>query len=1705
LFILSQMSSFFALLTKLAHYRLEILPSRLFEDSLPHTFVAHYMHWYDREKNEVVLRDRTTPWSASKLDWRLTCTGTVWRLVRGAETCFNISSKSSRTLLHIFRPLEDVKHIQTTWNTTSEAVCISLPRLQLDFYIAHGTTQIKCRQYRSMAVDSNQNIGTLVGLTSKLVMRGQSDTERMVLIPLPREFGSGTVSYNKTSVPHHVEVTINRDDTTRVCAYVLDTILGRIIDSGDLQSKLLLTYLHALTSHCLPDSFTGCTGTEAALRILRSASIRSFETLSAENISILTSIANLAPLRKVQPSHTQQIFWDPDLPVLSQDTSYYSLVKEMFDEAQRNVFLHPASEFVEPKDLPVIEKYVQRRDTIRGSIFKVDGYGAESFTTEEDEIYSARDTNVEPERSERAYKAATFIIRDNAALHKPLDELKTGLFETNLSQFVMRSASGSYDLASLCFDTKWLGDSSSLLAEHWCSLHLSLPKAPKRTNRFNIMLWLSAMAYSTTANMDSIYALGAFYRLKDMASVKPPTAASSFNLARGHTWNAEEIAGIAEDAKRPISDCPEAQIPVDPEAKRGVHARKVNGLCRKNQKDAAGKFVSALRSQWPRCKPSTPTAKEIKIYLDITPAMLKVRGCFKAWHDNLRFYEYLDRVSTLLARQEVIAIPILQHVLAAPLSTSDTYPADRHYAMSSIFNLPAPTIRPTSTNLPLFVEQHEASFVTIPSEPEVRLLDQPHIEGAGHARGVLELVSSLGLRSISKYEKEYVRALRDSSKKLTLYENANKSQIAELTLDTSSILKEHLKASESHFEALSCTLAQVVQGETGSDREIAFLVQQAPRISPSTWLKCLNRENFGTLSESWKVVIVEYARAITHLHRARRMVAVANKPLELAQEIQNVGHTNWSPYQFPETLLLEAESGILVREVQETIAAQMRTPPNGENAVCQLNMGEGKSSVIVPILAAALADAQNLVRIVIAKPQSKQMLQVLISKLGGLLNRRVYHLPFSRELRLSASEARIVRSICQECMDHRGVLLVQPEHILSFKLMSIETVLIDQPDVASSLLDTQQFLDKHTRDIVDESDENFSPHFELVYTMGLQQAIDFAPQRWIIIQQILGLLPKYASQVRDDLPVAIEIHQSSEGAFPRVRTLRPDATDKLLARIAEHVVEYGLTGLPTRAFSGKEDKAALETYITQPVLTLDQIQAVETSKFWTESTKHAVLLVRGLIACGILRFTLGSKRWRVNYGLDLDRTPGTLLAVPYRFKDGPNPRAEYSHPDVLILLTLLSHYYGGLSDEQMFNAFDHLSNSDQSAVQFQEWVATAAPSLPAASRTLSGINLRDRQHCIKHVFPYLRYSKACIDYFLSRLVFPKEIRQFTSKLSASGWDLGAVKTNPTTGFSGTKDTMHLLPLAVKHLDLPSQSHISALVLGYLLDTSSVELLPPRDEITDAEHILKAVVNCKPEIRVIIDCGAAILEQTNKQVAEAWLHLTDPGHLHAAVFFEEEELSVLDRTGRIESFQTSPFSKQLDSCVVYLDEAHSRGTDLRLPRHYRACLTLGLALSKDKLIQGCMRMRQLGKGQSVAFLVPEEIATKIYEITTKDFDDPITVHDVLLWAIQETWADLRKSMALWAFQGHHFVSHEHIPCNADMTVEQAKEHLEDEGQNLEYRYQPGVQGNKLDSRTKDWDRSNPGIAQILERCHGFGAMGSTSADFDEEQEVCIIGI
>jgi hypothetical protein len=1519
-------------------------------------------------------------------------------------------------------------------------------------------------------------MGTLVGLKNRLILQSKAG-DRMMLLPEAR------VKYERCD--GHVSVRITAiDEIHQVHAVRVDEQLGRLVDSGDLGCKLFMAYLHALTSFCLPDTLTRLTGTEQAISILESCAVRSFNQLSQENIDALALIAALSPGRSYYPpgrQAMQSVRWDNALGFMAQHARLRTAVQAIFDQARDAEIFHPDLELRFPS-LQQCDGHLQQRDSIRSSTFRVSGFGAEDHSLQHDRAYFPRDRNATSSRAVNAKVISHLMTREATNLYyatMPFDKLWRMLCEVS----VIEGPEASLVSSKHCYAGSLTQDTSlrhvlTKLPAHFRKL--SQDSTPQK--QYYVAVWLASMAFAKNADMELLQLFAMICNTKGLGTHVAP-AANTFSLDHGVERKRSDIDNIITNHFRVFEACPEALMErwenekrLDYQARREVHWRSAKSI-------KATQVVDELVLHWEQRIPPTLETPGASVYISMTAAMELVSRKFQAWFDNKLLQEYLRGVTRALALIDTqgVSLPAAVDLAAVPRAS-----VVGHLTVPDLFSASAPQV----TDAP---NQPELPERTVSDDDNIISRESPRL------RMVVEALESSA--RTSRYEKSYSAELKAS---LHALETEHQAQASVMGL-TSDALMTYRDACKDHVQEVYQQIISSFHGLAHS--ACARDTQHWPRISPTLLLQQLAHDRNASLSRAWKASIVAYGLALTALQRAERLVRLAksSQPADLLSEYRNSGHENWSPYDHPESLLMEIESGIMIRKVQEQIASEMRNPSSsGTNAVMQLNMGEGKSTVIIPMVAASLADGSQLVRVVVAKPQSKQMAQMLLAKLGGLVKRRVYYMPFSRSLKFDNTAATVMTRILKECMYSGGILLVQPEHILSFGLVSPECYISGKESVGQPLMAMQDFCDRNSRDIVDESDENFSVRFELIYTMGTQQNIELSPERWTFMQQVLAIVMKLVMQISKDRPSSIEVHSNGPDAFPRVRILRADATDALLDGIASYIRENGLEGFHM-ARQSQDMRDAVFEYISELEPTTTASQTVEGGEFW-ESCRTQILLLRGILAGGVLAFALSQKRWRVNYGLAF-RSPPTKLAVPYRAKDSPTPRSEFSHPDVVIILTSLCYYYDGLTDEDMFIALGHLVDTDQADAEYQAW-AKAAPGLPVAFKQLQGINLKDRLQCVLRLFPHLRKVKAVVDFFLSHIVFPKEMKQFPHKLSVSGWDIGKKKYHVTTGFSGTNDSRRLLPLFVSQLDLSAQKHTNALVLEYLLQSvNSVDLMAStaaEAQLSDAEHLLSTVLKLDPPVQVVLDVGAQILEYDNKSLAKEWLKLADPSK-EAVVFINDfDELCVIDRKDRVDALQTSPFATRLDACLIFLDESHTRGIDLQLPIDYRAAVTLGAHLTKDRLVQACMRMRKLGQGQTVVFCISKEIQTKIQDNMksyTKGVD--IRVADVLLWSISETHAETRRSMPLWAVQGERFVRQAEIwktmqnnHGETSLSKSHAERLLEEEAQSIEHRYQPLQVENSFSrlSIAADYD-----LMRIYHRCREFDGLTFNSSTLQEEQE------
>ncbi|KAG2365786.1 hypothetical protein BDR07DRAFT_1398113 [Suillus spraguei] len=1556
-------------------------------------------------------------WEPSHENWVLQFTEDGESVARrGQTTLFDIRSHTFCMIANTLRPLENSQYLIVTRNV--DVIKVDLPRFGLSFFIDKDG-DLHSRNQRGMVVDKNQSTGTMLGLVDQLVLRPkdrQTHSDRRVIIP------QGDVVVEPSG--HHVQVVIHTDPNhvrRSYHCYTIDTELCRLTGNVGLTNKLYKAYLHAVCSAHVPDPLTRRTGLEEAMYLLQSAACsltvdRIWSTASGKSQEVhwqrgLSSYIQIQYAQKLQVLSETPVSVCPDFPARNE-----SLLERA---SQRSIFLYshdPVNSF----------------------------YPSKSSSSE----YTSRDVYRCSTDDQNAFDCAR-MVRDWSITLEPCQALYDVFVRWN-------NVSGTIRGISLRYDREWLKPD---FAKRWMTIYELCCDADRETHTFQLAFTLPAIAYSSE-NVGLAATMFAFAAIPEFRTICSP-AYDTYDLSFG-------IKPLEQDLCHHISS--HTTFYKSPEASwssyydESLHdfnnrqQRHFQSECLREEQVA----VRVLLDSWPcysvpahalQClsdarydKPTLSTALE-----------KRYSNCYRIWC----LKAYLDRVQNVLDEARRTFVPSINQSYAFTPSNSDVISITTTVLTEDLLRKPPPVIK-------LLPDPLKQSNTVLSGR----------FSGSGLDSSLLEdVISTFSRCRLDQFGTHYAEHLEDSRIDL---ENEQSPILPDPIHWTADMLQHHHvwcnRLYNNAFRRLEEHLAPA-----GLVEESLFHSGQWPRITVTFLLGLLASTSKTLLCDSWKAPLTSFVHILLRLQRSQRLLklklAAGGDNEEFLKELMNDGQLRMDDTQkYVDWLLIQAENRFLIRPMQASVAMEMISPSSGNNTALQLHMGEGKSSVIVPVCCAALADRSNLVRVIVLKPLAVQMFQLLVERIGGLTNRRIFYLPFSRSLAITSNHANIIQSLFEECKAVGGVLVAQPDHILSLKLMTVEQQLPpanavgrSSAELAMPLLNTQRWLDMYTRDILDESDELLHVRFQLVYTMGNQQHLEGYPDRWTTTQQVMTLVARHAHLLHQEFPLGVELCAGAIG-FP-LRILDACAGERLVELVCDDILAGDL---PNFVFGHVPPhmKDSIRKYLTLSTIDPQLLRNVRSycagSSLW-----NGLLLIRGLLAHGILIYTLKDRRWRVDYGLDPQRT---MLAVPYRAKDVPSTRAEFGHPDIAVALTCLSYYYGGLTEKQQ----------DNPALEYETWTKElSSDSLPDNLQHLSGINMESTEQFTDCLVPLFGRNKAVVDFFLAQFVLPKEAKEFPHKLSCSAWDLAERKSSglPTTGFSGTNDFRYLLPTTIAQHPLDHQRGTNARVLSHLLrqENNYYDSLAVGG---GAGELLNAIAKQSPEIRVLLDVGAQVLDLPNDEVAKI-----------GDLFNKHDELVVRTQDHIVESFSASSFARQVDQCVLYLDDEHTRGTDVKLPRGFRAAVTLGPKVTKDRLVQGCMRMRKLGHGHSVMFFAPPEIDRNIRAVNNKPADEDIQVSDILVWAMTETCSDIQHRASQWLqhgvdYQSRHSAWSSFLSGNITST-ELAHSWLQPEAKHLEELYAPALADTSTPQTLLNED--------LLKRCSSLGLGISPDGHLDEEQE------
>ena len=435
---------------------------------------------------------------------------------------------------------------------------------------------------------------------------------------------------------------------------------------------------------------------------------------------------------------------------------------------------------------------------------------------------------------------------------------------------------------------------------------------------------------------------------------------------------------------------------------------------------------------------------------------------------------------------------------------------------------------------------------------------------------------------------------------------------------------------------------------------------------------------------------------------------------------------------------------------------------------------------------------------------------------------------------------------------------------------------------------------------------------------------------------------------------------------------------------------------------GKNERKAASAFVTNlsscPDAGTKAVQLLNLAKMWVTTLLPHVFSKRNRVHYGLVRFD-DILRWAFEKSRsegDLGALQGLseeelvskyampqarrLLAVPFVGKDVPSKVSEFASPDCVIGFTILSYAYEGLRNSDVKEMIrDHKQSLAKetgpfcmrpSWLRFDSWIHDSTNTDSLLPLELLQVDEMPTQ--VEIAKKKLCFNWAACQYHMDR-GFEKCMHHRCSKLQASGVDLGStIMFKQRLGFSGTPSA--ILPKGMLtdqgkiYTDEGTQAHIVGILtnpnfFGY----RRVEQPWSVDAILD--HVVNPPDGQK--FHALIDTGALITGYSNEEVAREALRrgLKD---FDAAVFLDPQDRQMVIMRSGGKPVPLESCGVHMSRRFTYYDQAHTTGTDLKQSLDARAATTISNDMTLRDHSQGCWRMRQLGKGQTIEIILVEEV-------------------------------------------------------------------------------------------------------------------------------------
>lgn len=909
----------------LEHISREIFKSNANSD-LPSGLVDGCVHWLNLDTGELEIRRNPNAWISKPSNWILNVRSrtAIRGRIKGKEGSCLVEPQSNlgRSITSIFRDFESSGNLTIFQPLHNDGhLSVEIKRLEMQFEV-NNRGLLQSKQLQS-EIDPRQQIGTLHGLQSMLVLRNPKNfSRRSVIVPI-----GGAVSWERQGL--HVSVRIlNEGNYAR---FNIDSLLGRLTCAPEPALFYLKALLHALTSFPLPDELTGRTGTEEACLCLTAGQSQPWKPLNPLPQRILYCIIDLSPKRKFYPPHTrlyQKVFWNPGL---TETIQHEQLAIHAGDILRQSRLLDipekdAGDHGVDEVDYPDLD-HLSLRGILRRQVYERVRHSSDSrilLQSRDDMVYYPRGSHSQSKGSTRAYRVIK-MIRETAKII-PSPQVLLPLLQKwqNMAGFTKFSSSLDirqtlHEELSEVFGPFVARLRSSDIATDYLA-HLSLATFAFRDNaKPAIIAWLVSIAKET-----------------ELREIVPPDARTFTDFHAGQTLEPSNIKKVIVS----VQDSYAIHLSKQGKQYRQGNAKKPSAELYALLLEQEAEIVASwLQREWPDV-PQT--------YDDFTEACNKLKLVYvdskKTWHgvvpelqrllNNRRLVNYVAQLQNAAQRLRKQGKALIVGSYAAQPAES-TVRIMPHVA-SPLYQVPSLAAIFRSIESPAAVQ-----FGVRQLQEAATAKTSTNIEGSKsrkkHRAVSNELSMLIGIvqpfkSSHNAIHRQYGQDLEDSIIAMAEHVEPEAVDFFPNPAGDKRDFDEKLRLIQKSLCDLYPCYSWLAAGQLWPCDSLAAVLEQ------------LRIENYKHLKPQLKSSIADFGILVTKLQHLERIndakLSYDNK--RLMAERKSKGHSNWNPRDYPEWLLLEIDNNILIRPIQVEVAMAIISPTSNQNSVLQMNMGSGK-------------------------------------------------------------------------------------------------------------------------------------------------------------------------------------------------------------------------------------------------------------------------------------------------------------------------------------------------------------------------------------------------------------------------------------------------------------------------------------------------------------------------------------------------------------------------------------------------------------------------------------------------------------------------------------------------------------------------------------------------------------------------------------------